>query len=261
MSFQPERPYLELTSPDNEVFLISLKEQDIFTIGRHEDNDLSLYDPQKFISREHCRLQKDKGYFWIIDDDSGAGGKPSARGTFLRPVNGGEDINVQDKGRLRLHDGDKFYLIAKFLPPDDIPVFWQFTFYDANTTHNVSAKDVIISKQFAPCGTIAYSSASKHLVRSTGKRWEMLNLAPKPRALIRYMAQKNQKNQGQPVLCTYCELITAVWEGEDSFGKQNGDITHLVWQIRKKIESDPSEPRYLKNVMSDGYILEVQWCD
>ena len=37
MSFQPERPYLELTNPDNEVFLISLKEQDIFTIGRHED--------------------------------------------------------------------------------------------------------------------------------------------------------------------------------------------------------------------------------
>ncbi|MEY3827973.1 MAG: hypothetical protein RLZZ148_2795, partial [Cyanobacteriota bacterium] len=59
------------------------------------------------------------------------------------------------------------------------------------------------------------------------------------------------------VFLIYCELITAVWEGEDSFGKKNSDITHLVWQIRKKIESDPSEPRYLKNVMSDGYILEV----
>lgn len=63
------------------------------------------------------------------------------------------------------------------------------------------------------------------------------------------------------VFLIYCELIPAVWEGEDSFGKKNSDITHLVWQIRKKIESDPSEPRYLKNVMSDGYILEVPWCD
>lgn len=258
---EPERPYLEFISPDNEKFTISLKDKDSFTIGRDTENDLPLNDPQKFISREHCRLEKEKGYFWIIDDDSGASGKPSASGTFLRPVNGGQDVNVQDKGRLRLHDGDIFYFIAKFLPPDDTPVFWQFTYYDFNTTRNGGTSLLLPPKEVAPVGTIAYSFQSQHLVRSAGDRWEMLSLSPKPRALIRFMAQKNRENKGQGMLCTYAELIPAIWQGEESFGKQNRDITHLIWQIRKKIEEDPSEPQYIKNVTSDGYILEVKLLD
>ncbi|CCQ57407.1 FHA domain-containing protein [Crocosphaera watsonii] len=257
MQQHTEPPYLQLLSPENETYIIPLKEKETFTIGRDQDNDLPLHDPQKFVSREHCRLENTKGYFWIIDDDSGASGKPSASGTFVRPVNGGEDVNVQEKGRLRLQDEDMFYLVADVLPPDDTPVFWQFTFYDANTTHNNSTVSSIPPKEVAPIGTLAYSLGSQWFVRSTGDKWEMISLSPKPRRLVRYMAQKN-KMKNKPTLCTYAELIDSVWEGDESFGKQNKDITHLVWQIRSKIEDDPSEPKYIKNIMSDGYLLDVQ---
>ena len=67
-----ETPYLESKTPDNKQFIIPLKKhfQDennnkIFTFGRSQENDFAINDPEKFISREHCRLISRTEYIWI----------------------------------------------------------------------------------------------------------------------------------------------------------------------------------------------------
>ena len=55
--------------------------------------------------------------------------------------------------------------------------------------------------------------------------------------LVRYMAMRNRQNGNIPVLCAYEEMIEAVW-GEDTHHTQ-ADITHLVWELRKKLDTGP----------------------
>jgi len=51
--------------------------------------------------------------------------------------------------------------------------------------------------------------------------------------------------------CTYTEILTDVW-GEPFTGNQ--EYVHAyMWQLRRKLELDPSKPAYLKSVRGQGY--------
>ncbi len=56
-------------------------------------------------------------------------------------------------------------------------------------------------------------------------------------------------------MCTYDELIEAVWGDEP--GHTETEVNHLVWSLRKKIELD-KEPKFLQTVSGLGYRLETQ---
>lgn len=252
-TMKTESPYLEVISPDGEQFIVSLKDIERLTIGRSQDNDLPISDPQKFVSREHCRLECHKDYWWLYDDDNGASGSPSTSGTFVQPTEGGLEIDVRQEGRngKRLKEGDKFFFVGKIMSPDDKPAYWQFTLHDV-TTHQVqNESNASFSEQ------IAYSISLESLLQIIDNNREIIRLRPQHRALIRYMAQKNLTNNGQPILCKYQELIEAIWDESDALNRTNGDINHLVWGIRKEIEPDPAESKYIKTFKSEGYILDV----
>jgi DNA-binding response OmpR family regulator len=55
-------------------------------------------------------------------------------------------------------------------------------------------------------------------------------------------------------MCTYDELIKAIW-GEEDFGHTENEINRLVWELRQKVEPDQKEPRFLETVRGLGYRL------
>jgi two-component system KDP operon response regulator KdpE len=51
--------------------------------------------------------------------------------------------------------------------------------------------------------------------------------------------------------CTYTEILTDVW-GEP-FTSNQEYVHAYMWQLRRKLEPDPSKPAYLKSVRGQGY--------
>ncbi len=96
----------------------------VLTIGRGEDNDLTLPDPERHISKRHCVLEQRGGDYFLLD--------VSTNGTFLNqgpdrigdqpmPLNDGDTISV---GRYELrveiqHEAESFG--GAFDPLDDLP--------------------------------------------------------------------------------------------------------------------------------------------
>lgn len=70
------------------VTTLELGGQRTYTVGRRSRNDLSIRD--RNVSREHCRIEHDGEFFWLVDNDS-------ANGTF---------VNGEKVQRYMLQDGD-----------------------------------------------------------------------------------------------------------------------------------------------------------
>ena len=261
-----ETPYLESKTPDNKQFIIPLKKhfQDednnkTFAFGRSQENDFAINDPEKFISREHCRLISRTEYIWIYDDDGGAAGEASQSGTFVRSAkNPNQEIDIRKEGNkgYRLRDGDTFYLVGKV--DDDNVRYWEFTLREAQTTKNTISLTTIDLLQM---DTLKYSLSLQSLVK--GSNNEIIKLSANRRKLIAYMAEKNLANNGQATLCLFDELIKAVWG--DDFTKTNQAINHLVLQIRKYIKDavaiEPSDSKYIESMAGSGYILNIDVID
>jgi DNA-binding response OmpR family regulator len=67
------------------------------------------------------------------------------------------------------------------------------------------------------------------------------------------MARRNQANGNVAVMCSYDELIQAIWG--DAFGHTEAEINHLVWELRQKLEMGGLEP--LQVVKGLGYRLKL----
>jgi two-component system KDP operon response regulator KdpE len=57
------------------------------------------------------------------------------------------------------------------------------------------------------------------------------------------------KNRGKVI--THRAILTAIWGGNSS--EQNEYLRVFVGQLRKKIEADPSKPRYIRTEPWVGY--------
>ena len=103
-----------------------------------------------------------------------------------------------------------------------------------------------------PC--LMYDWVQARLYRiEGGVRTEVANPRPQEHKLIRYMAQRNHANGGVPVLCSYDQLIAAVW-GEEAMHTQD-EVTHLVWDLRQKLErvaTTPSSARWSVGSATDS---------
>lgn len=243
-----EYPYLEVKKPGVEEYIFQLediikaKNEHRLTIGRSQDNDLVLPDPDKKVSRQHCILERSAGYWWVVDESS-------SNGTFVQNGNATE-VDVRQNGRYQLTDGNVILILSRWIEPDR-PVFWQLTFRDPQKTDRVS--EFQLPPQFE------YSLSQEKLFRVTSVEREEINLRPLERDLIHYMAERNQANERQPVVCGYEELIEALWS--EPFGKNNNDITRLVWGIRNKIELDSGQSKILQTIKGRGYLLELNLLD
>lgn len=231
--------FLDVQEPNGKQYTIKL-EQEILTIGRTNGNDIVLPNPEKTISRQHCVLKREANVWWVEDESS-------ANGTFVQRCNTDTKIDVRQHGRLQLNNGDFILILGKFVDGDE-PVFWTLTFRDSDQTGRYL--------QFQPPAHLEYSLNEQKLFLVDGGKTEEIVLSRKERNLIHYMAQRNQDNDHQPVVCEYHELIQAIW-GEP-FGHTSNDVTRLVWAIRRKVEPDSGEPKFLKTEQGRGYSLQIK---
>jgi len=239
---------LEIWGPESQEITVCLPgDKKRLTIGRKDDNDIVLVpDQQKKVSRQHCILEKEEGY-WCVSDNA------SANGTFL--LRDGTKIDVQQKGRVRLEDKDVILILAE-LPPEGNPIFWKLTFRDFEDTHKLPAPQLLkpLTPQL-PFDYLEYSLSQKMLFGVSDPNRKNIQLTPQERKMIDYMALENQKKNGA-VLCKYDDLIGAIWD--DSFGHNRDNVNNLVWRLRQKIEQDSRNPRFIKTVAEEGYILEIR---
>ncbi len=82
-------------------------------------------------------------------------------------------------------------------------------------------------------------------LRTVQKNGSRLRLTPKEFELLHYL----MRNLGRPVAHT--AILQAVWG--DEFTLQTEYLRTFVHQLRKKLEDDPSDPRYLITELSFGY--------
>lgn len=80
------------------------------------------------------------------------------------------------------------------------------------------------------------------IVRKSGSR---LRLTPKEFELLHYL----MRHPGRPI--AHVALLQAIWG--DNCALQTEYLRTFVSQLRKKLEDDPSEPRYLLTELSFGY--------
>jgi DNA-binding response OmpR family regulator len=57
--------------------------------------------------------------------------------------------------------------------------------------------------------------------------------------------------------CSYAELIKTIW-GPDPYGKTRQSLRDIVFDLRKKLEPEPSDPHLLQTV--PGYGCRLNFC-
>jgi len=230
-------PTLEVTDPAGQPYQTLELKEDRLTIGRLAVyNDLALeLDPQQLISRKgHCALERDALGWWVVDNGT-------VNGTFLQ-----HDGTIQMVlGRARLTHQDRILLLGQ-LSESSAPRYWTLCFKDLGET-----KDGQPGPRLA---VLEYDWVQARLFRVEGRsRQEIRDLRPQEHKLIRYMDQRNRANGQVPVMCAFEELLAAVW-GEEPLHTE-GDVTHLIYELRQKLEPNPKEPQFLQVVRGLGYRL------
>ena len=238
MDATPPKPYLVIADPEGSERMVVLSSERV-TIGRlRELNDIALEpDPQMWVSRQaHCLIGREGAHWWVIDEGS-------TNGTFLRR-RGTADLSRVD-GRARLSSGDRICIQG---PPSESGErrYWTLLFSDPLETTRWGSEP----------GCLEYDRSQGALYRvERGRRVEVGGLRPLEHKLIRFMAERTQTNGGMPALCSYEELIDALW-GEEA-GHTPDEVTHLVWGLRRKIEPDRNATQILETVRGMGYRLRI----
>lgn len=84
-----------------------------------------------------------------------------------------------------------------------------------------------------------------HVLRKGGEKIQLVSMESK---LLAFFMQNPNR------YFTAAELYKAIW-GKPSYG-DNRTVTVHIYTLRKKLEEDPSVPRYLKNVWGKGYFFD-----
>ena len=229
------KPYLIKNSLDKKLQKIEIKDDKVI-IGRLADfNDIALEpDPQKFVTRYmHCSIEYKNGMYWLIDNDS-------KNGTFLKR----EKVIQKIRGEIKLANKDQILILAN-LNNEGNPIYWKIEFNDPQAT------DVAQVSKNEPYVEYDWVQAKLFLINGSSRN-EIERLSPQEHKILRYMDQRNKNNNNVPVMCTYEELISSVWD-EFRDTRTNNDVNHLRWGLRKKIEVDPENPRFLQNIRGMGY--------
>jgi hypothetical protein len=228
-------PMLIVRSPEGHEFRVMLNKERM-TIGRYHDySDIGLEpDPDHFISREHCVLERYQGKWRVIDTSSE--NKPLIRRARQKQV---------IHGTIPLADGDTILIVGKLLD-DGGAAYWELIFSDPAATQPAPGGPVVTY--------LEYDWISARLFRVLNRnREEIEKIPPQEHKLMRHMVQLYETHGNQPVLCGYDELIKSIWGDEP--GHKPDEINHLVHGLRRKLEVDIRTPRFLETVSGLGYRL------
>jgi DNA-binding winged helix-turn-helix (wHTH) protein len=242
---------LVITSPDGVRRSVELRDERV-SIGRgsptsHPDVELGP-DPQRWVSRVHCVLEF-RGGAWYASDNA------TVNGTLIRRG----DRTAELEEATRLVHGDTI-LILGGVDPSGSARYWSLAYADPYVTRPA---DVPAIPEDRPRVEIDWVGA-RVFRRIDGQRHEVVDLRPKAYRLLLYMAGRSEHNRGAPAVCTYEELITALW-GERrawpagrSFTKE--DVRDVVNDARARLELEKARPRLLETVRGIGYRLAA-WVD
>jgi DNA-binding winged helix-turn-helix (wHTH) protein len=230
-------PYLIIDSPlKKKSKFILIKEKSI--LGRLKTiNDISLEpDPQKLITRYmHCSIEFENNSYWVIDN-------ASKNGTFIRKDNIVKKIN----GKEKLYNNNLIQILGS-IDKNSNPHYWEIRFIDPLAT--------VEALKIFDYHYIEYDWIQAKLFICTNEdKQEIKGLTPQEHKLIRFMQQKNKNNGNTSVMCSYEEIIEAVWE-QYKITRTKNDVNHLIAVLRKKIEKNPDNPKYLLNIRGMGYRL------
>jgi predicted component of type VI protein secretion system len=189
---------------------------DQITIGLDPGCGLTLPDENRYVSRLHCTLDRMGGAWWLHDN-------ASRNGVFIN------DQRVD--GRAKLYHGDVIRIVE-----------WEITFRDPASTNIAPEVD---APRPEPGPSLQYDLSSMRLFIS-GEEFDR-PLSRQERTLLNCLAEK----PGQ--VCTYEELIQALWEGVGDEAAIHG----LVRRLRSKIEPDPSHAVFIMSVPGFGYRLDA----
>lgn len=89
--------------------------------------------------------------------------------------------------------------------------------------------------------------AQNHLLIKEGKK---IPLVPMESRLLAFFMQ----NPNQYFVAS--ELYQMIW-GKQSYG-DNRTVTVHIYNLRRKLEDDPSQPRFLKNIWGKGYVFDPE---
>jgi DNA-binding winged helix-turn-helix (wHTH) protein len=198
---------------------------------KFEQNHIRLLDKDKVISREHCTLTRELDGWFIIDH--------SRNGTTL--VRSSAQIKVHElkERKCLITDGDHILV-------ED----WELIFCDPDTTVN---KKLFLPPSYPWVFNLSQESL---FYLKKGKRIKV-PLAPQQTKALAYMALRNINNCCKPVVCTYQDLIEAIW-GENSFGITPKQIHPIMQKIRQAFEKGEDEPKQLLETKNgEGYLLNI----
>lgn len=95
------------------------------------------------------------------------------------------------------------------------------------------------------CDTIVLYTEEKRVQ----KGGEDLNLTAREYALLEYLMTNAMR------ILSKNQLLGAIWDKEETFVDEN-TLAVNIRRLREKIETDPSNPEYIKNIRGLGYIWE-----
>jgi len=232
------RPWMEVRGPDGVASRVDLGD-DGLRVGRDPScTDLQLGpDPDRWVSRLHCRVERQPGGWAIVDQGS-------RNGTRVR--RGGELFDVP--ARLTMVSGDTVLILAR-TDHDGRPVYWELAFHDPEVTVPAPA-----AQGRARC--LQYDEAQGRLFLVDGAaRTEVTGLRPQEHRLIRHLAGRNREGGGAPVLCSHDELVIAVWGEDAAVPHTREELARLVYEVRRRVESDLTVPGSIETVRGFGYRL------
>lgn len=232
------RPWAEVPGADGRRDVVELGPEGL-RVGRETGwTDLELpVDDRRWVSRRHFRIER-QGAGWAVVDEG------SRNGTFLRR---GETLS-RVEGDTRLESGDVVAVLARM--DGATPVYWELVFRDPEVTE--PAPQPSRSDQ-APRLEYDWAQGRAFVVRGS-ERDEVVGMRPQEHRLVRHLASRN-RDAGADVLCPYADLVIAVWGEEVGAPHTSEDLARLVYDLRRRIERDPSQPELLTTVRGFGYRL------
>ncbi|MBV9689270.1 MAG: winged helix-turn-helix domain-containing protein [Ktedonobacteraceae bacterium] len=238
---ESKQPWLEVLSPEGQRREIPLT-QDRMSIGREGyQSDLPLGpDPNSFIFRSHCYLERKHSGWWLTENGKNA--------TLLRQNEELQEI----RGQVLLSDGSTFCLLG-LVDENGTRLYWSLTLHDPGQTQSDPFP------RSAPL-SLKWDRARAALWRLRGKQTEEIQLTTHEWKLIDYIFERNRCARNAPVLCTDEELLVTVY-GEplekikERLAQPKDSLRHLIEGLRRKLEVNPQEPRFLVGHRGQGYIL------
>ena len=229
-------PYLKITYPDGEEQILKLTKT-IYTIGRlPEHNDIDLPETEGIITRiEHCILERKTDGWWIKDK--------STNGTIIERAGVQLQIKNFPEQKILIYSED----IIKIHN-------YELKFIDPAKTPNLSFKDQVNLISNPPILIFNLSQLTLYKVEQYQRI--SIPLTPQLIDMLTCLARKNLANNNQPTVCTYDELITAIWKG-DNFGDKRSLINGLAKDIRKIFTENGGDSSLLDTRKTKGYLLKI----